>query len=131
MPPNEGISINVAPRNQGKGKERGPPEASDEYKIVKGRVSQTVGTNSKPRSRTISARLYPNLPMYAMSRDLAEQLGLDLTAVDSNSLRTSRVVGSLEPELHHIVGHVVFGWHMPASFLWPLALGQPYIHQVK
>ncbi|KFY80008.1 hypothetical protein V499_01078 [Pseudogymnoascus sp. VKM F-103] len=203
MTPNEGISINVTPRNHGKGKgrqaDRGPPEASslrgmqeslssnrldshnagdivaskdarsaqppgtrfpegaalkyciapgasDDYEEVNGQVSKGRSRNSKSLSRTITARVYPNFSVNAVSRDFVEKLGLEITVLsDECFVEMLSDIGSTQARVNDTVGEVRFVWHTPAHILVvpctvfeqetvpgvPLALGKPYVQQVE
>lgn len=122
------------------------PSASDEYQHVSGQISQTKSRDSRSSSRTITARLYPNFDMNAMSQAMAEQLGLNITVhFDRDFARNLPVTGATQAEVNHGVGHVMFVWHTAAHILVvpctvveqevlpgvPLALGKPYVQQVE
>lgn len=122
------------------------PSASDEYQHVNGQISQTKSRDSRSSSRTITARLYPNFGMNAMSRAMAEQLGLNVTVhFDRDFTRNLPVTGATQAEVNHAVGHVMFVWHTAAHILVvpctvveqevlpgvALALGKPYVQQVE
>jgi hypothetical protein len=203
MPPNEVISINVIPQNQGKGKERQSdrgsleasssrgvqepvgsnsldshnagdtvssendrsrqppgtrfpqgadlkyciaPGASDDYEEVNGQISKGMRRNSKSSSRTITARVYPNFSVNAISRDFAEQLGLEVTVLsDDVFVELLSDIGATRVRINDTVGEVRFVWDTPTHMLIvpctvfeqeivpgvPLALGKPYVQQVE
>lgn len=122
------------------------PGASDEYEEINGYISKRMGRNSKSSSRTITARLYPNFFVNAMSRVFAEQLGLTVTVLsDEYFVETLSVVGSTQAGVNRTVGEVRFVWHTPTHILRvtcivfeqemvpgvPLALGKPYVQQIE
>ncbi|OBT66177.1 hypothetical protein VE03_05091 [Pseudogymnoascus sp. 23342-1-I1] len=123
-----------------------PPGASDEYEEINGYISQTMSRNSKSSSRTITARLYPNFSMNVMSQALAEQLGLNITALtDEDAAKTFPIIRSSRDRSNHSVGLVRFVWHTPTDIISitctvfereivpgvPLGLGKPYIQQIE
>ncbi|KFZ03838.1 hypothetical protein V502_10620 [Pseudogymnoascus sp. VKM F-4520 (FW-2644)] len=122
------------------------PSASDEYQHVNGQISRTKSRDSRSSSRTITARLYPNFGMNAMSQAMAEQLGLNITVhFDRDFARNLPVTGATQAEVNHAVGHVTFVWQTAAHILVvpctvveqevlpgvALALGKPYVQQVE
>lgn len=122
------------------------PDDSDDYEEINGYISKGMGRNSKSSSRTITARQYPNFFVNAMSRAMAEQLGLNVTVPTNEYIvETQPVVGSTQPAANRTVGEVRFVWHTPTDILWvtctvfeqdivpgvPLALGKPYVRMVE
>lgn len=122
------------------------PGASDDYEEVNGQVSKEMSRNSKSFSRTITARVYPNFSVNAVSRDFVEKLGLEVTVLsDEIFVEMLSDIGSTQARVNDTVGEVRFVWHTPAHILVvpctvfeqeivpgvPLALGKPYVQQVE
>jgi hypothetical protein len=120
------------------------PRASDHYEEVNGYISKRIGRNTESSSRT--ARLYPTFIVNAMSRDLAEQLGLTVTVLSGGDfVGTSTHVGSPPAVVNHAVGEVRFVWDTATHILRvtcvvfeheitpgvPFLLGKPYVQQVE
>lgn len=122
------------------------PRPSDSYEEVNGYISSRIGRNSKSSSRTITARLYPNCRVNAISRAFAEQLRLAVTVLSGKSfVETPPAVGSTQAGPNRTVGEVKFVWHTPTHILRvtcmvferdiaegvPFVLGKPYVQQVE
>ncbi|OBT78911.1 hypothetical protein VF21_02770 [Pseudogymnoascus sp. 05NY08] len=122
------------------------PAASDDYEEVNGQISKERSRNSKYLSRKITARVYPNFTLNAISRGFAKQLGLEVTALsDDFFVEMLSDIGSTQARVNDTVGEVRFVWHTPTHILdvlctvfeqeivpgVPLALGKPYVQQVE
>lgn len=112
------------------------PSASDEYEEIGGYISKGTGRDSEAINQTITVRLYPSCSVNAISRSFAKQLGLKVTPLHSGFIPSSD---------NPTDGEVRFWWHThtgihPVTCIVfeheilpgvPLALGKPYICQVK
>lgn len=122
------------------------PSASDKYKEISGYISKGTSRDPETLGQGILLREYPTCSVNAISRAFARQLGLEVTPLHSDTFgEVFSETGFIPSPVNPTVGEVRFWWHTktgihPVGCIVfeneilpgvPLALGMPYIRQIK